>query len=264
MVTTSAGPNTAASMAFLEAVPLASRSAELEALTDDQLPNPPRYQADIEQATTVGSQISEFARTVPPDMRHSVDNAFLLAQLAANFHLDENGGGTREWYQKYIEVLQNAGWVVESKGDSFRKIKGSSLEVHKEIIPVITAALGPAAAAASVVVTTLKGLEAMDKSQPWITLFDRESQRAKANQFQVSYVEVDENKVPRMTLASFELNAERSVTQVLFFKFSGASAELSHFETKMSINQSAFDNGKTIIAQRLADRSTGYLTDLKF
>jgi hypothetical protein len=256
--------NTVASMAFLESVPLARPGAAFEALSADELPQLPEYEAGIEQAVTVGSQISEFSKSVPRDMRPHIDNAFLLAQLAANFEIEENGGGTMAWYDTYIKVLENAGWVIESRGDALRELGGASLEVHKEIIPVITAALGPAAAAASVVVTALKGLQAMNADQPWITLFSRESQRASANQFQVSFVDVDENLTPRLTLASFELNASRSITQILFFKFSDTNATLSHFEAKMSINKSAFDAGKTIIAARLADKTAGFLTDLQF
>lgn len=254
----------ALSSSFLENVPLSSASAELEALSHEELPTLPSYESGVEQAVTVGSQISEFSKSVPQDIRANIDNAFLLAQLAANFEIEENGGTTLDWYDKYIEVLQNAGWVIESKGDTVRKIGGSSLNVHNEIIPIISAALAPAAAAASVVLSALKGLDAMNKDQPWITLFDRESQRAMANSFQISYVDVDEHQVPRLTLVGFELDAKRSVTQFLFFKFSESKATLSHFETKLSINQTAFDKGKAIIAKRLSERTAGFLTDLKF
>lgn len=251
------------STSFLESVPLARPGAAFESLSEAELPELPEYKSDVEQAVTVGSQISEFAKSVPQEMRPHIDNAFLLAQLAANFEIQEHGGNTSAWYDKYIEVLENAGWVVESRGDSVRDVSGASAEVHEKIIPVLTAALGPAAAASSIVITTLNSLAEMNEDQPWITLFDRESQRASANQFQISYVDVDEHNVPRLTLASFELNAQRSVTQILFFKFLNTEATLSHFESKMSINKTAFDKGKEIIAARLADRTVGFLTDVK-
>ena len=253
----------AVSVDFLEKVPLSRPAAELEGLSASQLPNLPKYDGGVQQAVTIGSQISEFAEAVPIELRPYIDNAFLLAQLAANFHIEEYGGGSSEWYDKYEEVLLNVGWVIENKGDAFHKVSGMSLEVHKEIIPIITLALGPAAAAASVVVAALRGLSAMDKDKPWITLFDRESQRATANQFQISYVDVDGNQMPRLTLTSFELSATRSVTQVLFFKFSNTDATLSHNETKMSINQMAFDAAKDVVSNRVSTRTQGYLTDLK-
>jgi hypothetical protein len=251
------------SVSYLESIPLARPSVEFESLSDEELPELPEYKSGVEQAVTVGSQISEFAKSVPQEIRPYIDNAFLLAQLAANFEIQEHGGSTSAWYDKYIEVLENAGWVVESRGDSVREVTGASAEVHQKIIPVLTAALGPAAAASSIVITTLNSLAEMNEDQPWITLFDRESQRASANQFQVSYVDVDEHKVPRLTLASFELDARRAVTQILFFKFLNTEATLSHFESKMSINKTAFENGKEIIAARLADRTAGFLTEVK-
>lgn len=250
----------AKSLEFFKSVALSAPEAQLEAINEAQLPT---YDGDVQQAITVGSQISEYAKAVPVELRPYIDNSFLLAQFAANAWIDEHGGGTQEWYDKYLEVLSQTGWIFESTGTAFKEVTGTALDVHKEIIPIVAAALGPAVAAASIVVATLNGLANIDKNKAWITLFDRASQRASANQFQLSYVDVHDDRLPLLTLSAFELKASASVTHVLFFKFSTASARLSHVETKVKLNQEHFDAVKDTIASRLRDRSRGYITDLK-
>lgn len=249
---------------FLESVRLPRPPAELEGVTERTARStPPEYNAGVEQAVTVGSQIAEFAENVPAELRPQISNSFLLAQLAANREVQENEGDTKAWYERYVDVLANIGWLVESNQEAVREVSGSSLEVHQEIVPVITAILGPAVAAKTVVVSVLKGLAEMDKDQPWITLFDRESQRASANQFQISYAVVDEEGNPRISLVCFELDASRSLTQVLFFKFTTSQAKLTHFGAELGINPGVFEAVKEVVENRVAQYVTSYIADIQ-
>ena len=228
---------------------------------DGEAPPLPTYD-NKDQAVTVGSQVAEFSARVPAALRPAISNSFLLAQLAANKELSKKGGNTLSWYAKYNEVLANVGWVIEGTASNFKEISGTKLHVHEEILPVLAAVLGPAAAAASIIATTLKGLQSMNKGSPWITLFDRESQRAHANQFQLAYVDAPNSKAPVMKLASFELDAKSSVVQVLFFKFGSQSATLRHNSSTLSVNSGVFDSVQTAVQQKVASFVTGYITAL--
>lgn len=158
-------------------------------------------------------------------------------------------------------MLANSGWNVESEASSSRDVSGSKLQMHKEILPVIGVALGPAVAAAAIITAALNGLVNMAKDAPWITLFNRESQRAQANQFQISYVDAAGGS-PRITLACFELDAQHSVTQVLFFKFSESRAALRHFTTKLSINEVVFTRVQPLVEQRIADQVSAFVKEI--
>lgn len=222
----------------------------------------PVYQANKDQAVVVGSQIAEFAAAVPRDLRPAISNSFLLAQLAANKQTGQAQTGSKAWYEKYNEVLANVGWVVESDGSSMKEVKVDGLELHKEILPVIATVLGPAVAAATVVTAALSGLANMNKDSPWITLFNRQSQRATANQFQISYADAPGGAAPRIKIACFELVASRTVTQVLFFKFSDSRATLNYSATELSLNQAIFDQQKSVVEQRLASYVSSYVAAL--
>ena len=242
---------------FLTNVPVSGRSTRFESATEFTLPIP-TYEDGTQQVVTVGSQISEFSERVPEAQRPQIANSFLLAQLAAN-KMIEDDGGSKEWYDRYVDVLANIGWLVETETISERDVSDTSGELHEEIIPIITLALGPAVAATALVTKILEGLQNMDKDSPWITLFSKESQRATANQFQISYADIPDDGQPRITLACFELDASRSVTQVLFFKFSEMSAKLRHFGSKMSMNAALFDAVQDVVADRVTEYVKNYV-----
>ena len=248
----------AAAQAFLESIELPPAPKRTRAVADDV----PSYRANAPQALAIGSQIAEFAASVPAALRPHIANSFLLAQFAANSFIKSVGGGTKEWYDRYSYVLANSGWVVESEAAAVRDVSGSRLEVHQEIIPVLAAVLGPAVAAAAIVTAALNGLANMAKDTPWITLFNRESQRARANQFQISHVDAPNGGSPQISLACFELDAQHSVTQVLFFKFSDARATLRHFTSKLTINEPIFVRMQSLVEQRIADQVGAFIAGI--
>jgi hypothetical protein len=171
------------------------------------------------QAMVVGGQLAEFSKAVPAELRSAVADGMLLAQLAAN-KATAQAGDVFQWYDKYVEVLQNVGWQIHDVQFQRQQLDGQDLDVHEAIIPVVAAMLGPQLAAASLVLNLLQGLQQMDKDRPWITLFDRASQHASGAKFQVAYVDADALGQPQIALACFGIRAERTITQVLFFKFS--------------------------------------------
>jgi hypothetical protein len=174
----------------------------------------------------------------------------LLAQLAADKATAEDQD-VMQWHAKYRDVLKKVGWQLADAEDRKRVITDKDLSVHQAIIPVLTTLLGPAAAATSMVVTVLKGLQEMDKESPWITLFDRESQHASGAKFQISYVDADENGAASVKLLSCTIEAERKITQVLFFKFSSQRAEMRDRQTLLSTNREVLESGKEAIAKKV-------------
>lgn len=238
---------------------LTPRRAVFGAEAEDETPPPDFAAPDL--AVTVGSQIASFGDGLDASLKESVSNGFLFAQQVADKQVQDAANATTEdWYNSYVDVLSRIGWNRENKSHSLKKVNGVSTDVHKEIIPIVTAALGPAAATATVV-RVLEGLQNMNEASPWITLFSKSSQRATANQFQMSHTYVEDG-VPRISLIAFELSAERKITQVLFFKLSTDSASLSHFETKMAVDKSIFDSVAPIIADRLKERAKDFILNI--
>ena len=212
-------------------------------------------------AVTIGSQIASFGDDLSAGQKKSISNGFLFAQQVADKRMQDTPGATSaDWYASYVDVLSRIGWNREDQAASLQQVSGTLGDVHKELLPIIKAALGPAATA-SALVSVLEGLQNMSEGSSWITLFNRTSQRASATQFQMSHTQV-ENGVPRINLVAFELTAEQTVTQALFFRLSTNDAALRKFETKMAIDEDIFDSVSPIIAERLKERAKDFILNI--
>jgi hypothetical protein len=203
-----------------------------------------------QEVVAVGPQLAEFSDKVSADLRPLISNSMLLAQLAAD-KATAQSENVLDWHEKYRDVLSKVGWQVHDAQDQLRVVSDKNLSVHKAIIPVLTALLGNTAAAASMIVTVLKGLEEMDKDSPWITLFERQSQHAKGAKFQLSYVDADPDGEPSIKLLSCAIKAEKTITQVLFFKFSSQRAEMHDRSAQLSTNRDVLLAGKDAISTKV-------------
>lgn len=206
---------------------------------------------DGPQAVAVGSQLAEFGPGVTPAQREAASDCLLLAQLAAN-KATALEADVMAWYAKYIEVLQNVGWTVHAMEFKDTSARDDQAGVHKAILPVLTAMLGPGAAAASIVFSVLDGLKAMDADSPWITLFDRASTHASGAKFQVGSIEVDpaDGQV-KAKLAALAIEASKRITQVLFFKLSAEHARLRVAEGRFVISPQRLETIGPAVAQRV-------------
>src|SRR3954451_16707623 len=138
-----------------------------------------------QQAVAAGSQLIEFDASVAPELRSAVTNVMLLAQLAANKAAAD--GPIEAWYSKYSEVLARLGWVTADlarKEDSF---DGSGVDVQQAILGVLTVALGPGAAAASILAAAVGALGKTADSSGWIDLFEQASRHTSFTSVQLSY-----------------------------------------------------------------------------
>lgn len=203
-----------------------------------------------QSVVAVGSQLAEFAPAVAAQVRPAIANNLLLAQLAANKAASQ-ASDVFAWYNKYTATLQNLGWRLADSDFQAQVVRARDAKLHEEIIPIITAMLGPQVAAASLVVGVLKGLGNMNRGAPWITVFDRSSQHASGAKFQVSFVDVDEAGDPQIKALYFGVQAARSVTQVLFFRFSEQRAELRQASGSMSASGALLSATHAEIANRV-------------
>jgi hypothetical protein len=155
------------------------------------------------------------------------------------------------WYEAYSRVLKQLGWLQTTMEFKETKVENDAADVHQALVPVLTALLGPAAAAASLVVTVLEGLQQMNADSPWITLFDRASSHVSGAKFQLGFVDASEGMVT-VRLVALALNAERRLTQVLFFKFAQDRARLSLAETQLGATADRLRSIAPLVADKVA------------
>ena len=121
-------------------------------------PEPPPAFKSVAQAVTVGSQMAEFSNTVPQSIRPAISNGLLLGQLAADKAMAGNPDPIA-WFDSFNSVMKKIGWQSTLSELNEQTISDKNAALHKAIIPIVTAVFGPGAAASSIILAVLKGLE---------------------------------------------------------------------------------------------------------
>lgn len=237
--------------------------AGLEAAVATELPAVPDFKPGVPQVITVGSQIAEFSESVPADLRSTIANCILLAQLAADRFIETHPSlDELNWYNCYVAVLKKCGWLIEKNETSLKSVSGDGFKVHSEIINVLTTALG-GAAAASIILGVLSSLKKMDENQPFFTIFDRASQHAEASLFQISYVDGGEGRQPRLNFAAYRVEASATATQILFFRLAGTNAKLRSSFADLAIDENLLRAIRDQIFAKVGDRIVGSITSIE-
>ncbi len=216
---------------------------------EDQGP-PPEFQS-VAQALAVGAQMTEFSNKVPQSLRPAISNGLLLGQLAA----DKATVGQSDplaWFTTFNSVMKQIGWQSTLSELDEQSISDKNASLHKSIIPIVTAIFGPAVAASSIIISVLKGLDSMDRDSPWITLFQKKSNKVNASNFGLSYVDGGDGGGATLKSVYFALQGSQDLTQVLFFKFATSDAKLKSAQCQMSLSPDTITISGATLQQKVA------------
>jgi hypothetical protein len=214
------------------------------------------------QAQVVGAGVFSFEVGIDAAVREAISDSALLAQLVANKKAAVDTAPL-EWFRAYADVLQNLGWVLQEGGWSDYSAQGTAAEVHEKIVEVMAVALGPAPAALALIKVTAGALKAMAPDSPWLTLFNRESKKARLARFQIGLVNTGANDDVFVSLLACLIEARSDLTQVLFFKFRDASASFKADLQKLSINRRALTDLGPAIRTKIRAYQADYLSSIK-
>jgi hypothetical protein len=140
---------------------------------------------------------------------------------------------------------------------------GKAVEVNQKIIDVMTVALGPSPAALAIITSTVNALKAMQPDSSWLTIFRRESQKGKLARFQIGLVENGEASDVFVALLACLIEAENSITQLLFFKWKEANASFKANGAKVSIDRAALSTLGPAIRTKIRAYQADYLGNIK-
>ena len=212
------------------------------------------------QAIAAGSQLIEFDASVDPQTRAMISNALLLAQLAAD--KTAPAGPPDVWYARYREILVNLGWITTGLAHTQQSFAGQNLQVQAAVLSVLTAALQPAAAAASILQAALASLDKLAPTTPWLTIFNRASRHSSFNSFQLAYGVVQAAQ-PQLTLIGFTLEGAEDLTQVMFVKFAASDARLDLYSGQVTPNLAAMTATAPKVAAMIADKASAFLATVE-
>lgn len=214
-----------------------------------------------EQSLVIGSQVLSFDAGVEPEFREAISDSALLAQLVANKTVSATADPIA-WFDAYFAVLGNIGWVTQARDTATYDITTDGMAVHEAILPVVTAFVGSIPGAVALVKLALESLKAMDADTPLITLFNRESQHARIGRFQFTLVRQDAGGGLLAEAMAFVLEADKTITQILFFKLSQTQSKLRRSLGSVSLNTAALTALRPVVRGKVQAYMAGYVAAL--
>lgn len=252
------------SMTFIDAVKLPTRAPSARrrrglALTVPEAPV--ELQDRTAQAVVAGSGLIFAEEGVSKQVKEDLLRCTLFAQFAAQA---KAGRSTKvvEWYKAYFDALRNLGWAMSSQEFREHTEQGNTVLVHKAIMSVLSAVLGPAATALVVIKAVFDGLEQVGSHNGWLTLFDRQSVQATVAKFQVVTAQPTKDGQVNIGLVGFELRAEKTITQVLFFKSSKSKVRLRFAGGSATIFEPVLAGVRDSLQQKLAAVTSDFVDSI--
>lgn len=231
---------------FVESADIGSNRAGSKEGTEDTAKARPLDLDKLPQGIVSSNTLIDFS-AASEGVRGGLSLATTFAGQVTNAAMGQ-GDDEDDWFAAYKSNLMRLGFNVSQSAFTSSRFKKRDIAVHKAIIPFLTIALG-GAAVGPVILALLENLKEIDKDEPWITLFDRESRKFKARELHFGAVASDTVE-SRMRHVAARLSVVDEKTNILFFKITNTSAEFESATTTISIN----NNLLAVLEQPLLER----------
>lgn len=203
-----------------------------------------------QQVVVVGGLLLEFSKEVPWELRSPIADAMLFAQLAAN-KATESSPDIFEWQRRFFSTLTSIGWRVDDSTEHNLSSSGRNRDLYESMIPPLASLLGPEQASTSKMIDLLRKLGEARDDTPWVTLYNTSSQRQSGGTLELCHVGADRNGGIWLRILSCVIQANESITQVLFFKASRVKAEIRVTSTEIGTSAEQLLATKDAIAERV-------------
>jgi hypothetical protein len=194
---------------------------------------------EVEQSFLSEKSIVSFVSSVNGQSREDILNSTLIAQLAANkkHPIEKN---LKAWYDKYVEVLRNIGWVIENAEINRYEVKQSLYEVENVIIDILSASFGQNYI--ELIKKILESLKKMSEANDnRIKVFEKNTQSMSKGCFQISLV-TEENGAVSMKLGTFLITSKNKITKILFIKLKSDETKLEYASSQATLSSTIYSS----------------------
>ena len=205
-----------------------------------------------------GSTVS-FISGVPKQSQQDVLDSVLLAQLAASYEFDREKA-TEQWYRKYVEVLENLGWIIESFAFERGKSSGTTVRLDKTALKIIAAVASDNEL--DVLTTALEALEGSDPNSKQSTIFDTNGSVGEAGNFQLGSASLDHTGNVQMALGAFYFKATEHKTRFLFFTWKTTDINVYVGAQKVLLNEKIYAEIREAVIKKLGGQQEKYIDSL--
>lgn len=215
--------------------------------------------ADMHAAVNAGSIVS-FVDGLDAGEKEDVLYSTQLAQRAASARFDRFAE-TRDWYRKYLEVLENVGWIAEQLAFSEYDEAEGQLKMDAAAIKVIAAIAS--ANQLLVLQNALSALESLADGNRQIVLFDEHCAADLSGNFQIGTVERSDNGALAMALGAFYFTSSGNRGRFLFFSWGAGSISFWTSAQKMTLNRDVYARARDTIKSKLGSGVVDYVDTIQ-
>jgi hypothetical protein len=217
------------------------------------------FKEGTEGAATDGGSLVSFVSGISSIHKSDVLNSTLLAQLAASKKFDRFNN-TIAWYDFYISVLAQVGWVVPAFAFRDYSPSGQSLVLSDAVLDIMSAiATGNEM---KILETTLNSLREKPGNEGPLVLFDQQSYPETIGTFQIFPVSESNGQLV-MALSAMEFHADKHVTKFLWWSWSKTSVRLRQSAQKAVLNEDVYGKVRQQVIDKLGDRAAQFIKDIE-
>jgi hypothetical protein len=213
---------------------------------------------DLQAAVDVGSLMS-FVDGVSPSEKQDVLLSVQLAQRGASGKYDRFEQ-TESWYQKYVEILEQLGWVGEQFAFAKYEQHQGELRMDQAALAIITAIATQNQL--SVLKEAVDALAKLAEDDGTIRLFDFHSSAQASGNFQIGAVQKSDNGALSLALGAFYFRSTDARRRFLFFSWGAQEVNFWTGAQKMTLNQEFYAGRREAVARKLGDSADEYIDDL--
>jgi hypothetical protein len=214
---------------------------------------------ELQAAVNVGSLLS-FVEGVSTTEKADVLLSVQLAQRGASGKYDRFQQ-TESWYQKYVEILEQVGWVGEQFAFAKYGQHEGELRMDQAALAIITAIATQNQLA--VLKEAVDALAKLAEDDGTIRLFDFHSSKQASGNFQIGAVQKSDNGALSLALGAFYYRSTDDRRRFLFFSWGAQQVNFWTGAQKMTLNQTFYAERREVVARKLGESADEFISDLK-
>jgi len=219
----------------------------------DEDPQPP-------SGTVVGGNVAAFTDGVTGQQKDDVEDALLLAQLAADLRYSSKDQPV-EYFEYFRKVLARVGYILAAGRWSRLTSQRASFTVDAAIINVIKSMLTEnQLAVANAALDAMKSLEDQDRR---IVIFERSSLDGPSDgAFTMDQVGVSPEGTLSLNASAFAFGCNTTVTRFLWFSFPSSQTRFAASRVTMVLNERVYSQVRAQVSAKLGASAGAFVGTL--
>jgi hypothetical protein len=221
---------------------------------------PPSFELYAQNEAYVdNSSLVTFAGDMDSNLKDDMLNSMLFAQFAAG--AASKPDDLLAWHNKYWEVLQHLGCVVQNNNFSTYVTKGTTLEVEKVVLEILGTLALPSNAT-KIIIAALNVMKQLPAKDRRIMLFNTASRTQSVGSFQIANcytTNSGSNTNIEIGLACVHFTTTQKIQYVLGFKSQSSHASLKYNTQKLAFNYNLFNKTRDLVRDRIGKISVNYI-----